>query len=150
MKGASPRSRGLAVRDWSRTITVSSLALRVYSFTTRCQRGPVVSWLGAAYFAVMLSDPGKTTVVSKEYEQGSQFHRCRTRRSSTCSDHSGINSNLPHWAHSITGREFAYFVPSLRYTEFLPQTFGLLRACINALFKYHPATNCPFRKDIDG
>ncbi|MGB8066814.1 MAG: hypothetical protein WCF38_03805, partial [Pseudolabrys sp.] len=26
---------------------------------TRCQRDPVVSWLGAAYFAVMLSDRRK-------------------------------------------------------------------------------------------
>src|SRR5262245_52665940 len=64
------------------------------------------------------SSAAKLTVVSKEYLQAPQFQACRTRRSSTCSDHSGANSASPHWAHSTTGNERVYLPRvSLGYIE---------------------------------
>ena len=48
---------------------------------------------------------GKQTSVSNLYPQASHSHRCRTRRSSRCSDHSGRKIVSRHWAHSLTGRD---------------------------------------------
>jgi hypothetical protein len=48
---------------------------------------------------------GKQTSVSNLYPQASHSHRCRTRRASRYSDHSGRKIVSRHWAHSLTGRE---------------------------------------------
>jgi hypothetical protein len=48
---------------------------------------------------------GKQTSVSNLYPHASHSHKCRTRRASRYSDHSGRKMVSRHWAHSLTGRD---------------------------------------------